>query len=432
MSVTTEILIIIALVFVNGLLSMAEMAMVSARKTRLQELARNGDADALEALEVSKEPNKYLSAIQIGISLVGIFAGVLGGATIAKYLAAWLMSLGLSSGYSSGLGIGIVVVVITYISLVMGELVPKRLALSHAEKIAGLVAGPMRLMSRIAAPLIAILSVSTDAVLFVLRVRKKPEEYVTEEEIKIMMEQGTQAGIFEEYEQDMVKRVLSLGDRDVNDLMTHRPDVVALDLEDPGEENWKKIQESGHSVFPVYEHELDDIKGMVSVKDLWTGCSAIERPDIKSLLTPALFVPEGLTVYKILERFKQAMTHAALVIDEYGNLQGIVTLHDILEAIVGDLPSLHMNGDAEAVQREDGSWLLDALLPVDKFKELFEIQEMPGEDKGYYDTLGGFMLVQFGQIPSPGAHFIWSGLRFEVMDMDGQRIDKVLVMPAGL
>lgn len=429
MSVTTEILIIIALVFVNGLLSMAEMAMISARKTRLQELARNGDPDALEALEVSKEPNKFLSAIQIGISLVGIFAGVFGGATIAKYLAAWLMSLGLSAAYSSGLGIGVVVVSITYLSLVIGELVPKRLALSHAEKIAGLVAGPMRLMSRVAAPLIAILSVSTDAVLLLLRVRKKPEEYVTEEEIKIMMEQGTQAGVFEECEQDMVKRVFSLGDRDVNDLMTHRPDVVALDIEDPSEENWKKIQESGHSIFPVCEHELDNIQGMVSVKDLWASCSAAERPDIRSLLTPALFVPEGLTVYKVLERFKQAMTHAALVIDEYGNLQGIITLHDILEAIVGDLPSLHTNGEAEAIQREDGSWLLDALLPVDKFKELFEIQEMPGEDKGYYDTLGGFMLVQFGQIPSPGAYFIWSDLRFEVMDMDGQRIDKVLVVP---
>jgi putative hemolysin len=430
MSVTTEILIIFVMVLINGLLSMAEMAMVSARKTRLQELARNGDLDALEALEVSKEPNKFLSAIQIGITLVGIFAGVFGGATLAKSLTAWLTSIGLPVSYSSGLGIGVVVVSITYLSLVIGELVPKRLALSHAEKIAGLVAAPMRIMSRVASPLIAILSVSTDAVLLVLRVRKKPDEYVTEEEIKIMMEQGTQAGVFEECEQDMVKRVLSLGDRDVNDLMTHRPDVVALDIEDTTEENWKKIQESGHSVFPVYEHEVDNIQGIVSVKDLWAQSSASDRPDIKSLLTPALFVPEGLTVYKVLELFKQAMTHAALVIDEYGNLQGIITLHDILEAIVGDLPSLHMNGEAEAIQREDGSWLLDALLPVDKFKEIFEIEEMPGEDKGYYDTLGGFMLVQFGQIPSSGAYFIWNGLKFEVMDMDGQRIDKVLVLPA--
>jgi putative hemolysin len=430
MSVTTEIGIIIALVFVNGFLSMAEMAMVSARKTRLQELAKGGDNDASRALEVSKEPNKFLSAVQIGITLVGIFAGVFGGATIAKSLAAWLSTLGIPVGYSSGISIGIVVVSITYLSLVIGELVPKRLALSRAERIASLVAAPMRLLSRIASPLIAILSVSTDAVLLVLRVRKTPEDHVTEEEINIMIEQGTQAGVFEECEQDMVKRVFSLGDRDVNDLMTHRPDVVALDVEDSPEENWKKIQESGHSIFPVYQHELDNIQGTVSIKDLWAQSSTSERPDIKSLLVPALFVPEGLTVYKVLERFKQAMTHAALVIDEYGNLQGIITLHDILEAIVGDLPSLHTNGDAEAVQREDGSWLLDALLPVDKFKEMFEIDEMPGEDKGYYDTLGGFMLVQFGQIPSPGAHFTWNGMRFEVVDMDGQRIDKVLVLPA--
>lgn len=430
MSVTTEIVIIAILVFVNGLLSMAEMAMVSARKTRLQELAKNGDADAKQALEVAKEPNKFLSAIQIGISLVGIFAGVFGGATLAKSLSGWLTSLGIPAGYSSGIGIGVVVVSITYLSLVIGELVPKRLALSHAEQIAARVAAPMRLLSRVAAPLIAILSVSTDAVLLALRVRKKPDDYVTEEEIKIMMEQGTQAGVFEEYEQDMVKRVLSLGDRDVNDLMTHRPDIVALDIEDSPEESWKKIQESGHSIFPVYEHELDNIQGTVSIKDLWAQTSTPDPPDIRSLVIPALFVPEGLTVYKVLERFKQAMTHAALVIDEYGNLQGIITLHDILEAIVGDLPSFHMNGDAEAVQREDGSWLLDALLPVDKFKEMFEIEEMPGEDKGYYDTLGGFMLVQFGQIPSPGAYFSWNGMRFEVVDMDGQRIDKVLVLPA--
>lgn len=429
MSVTTEIVIIITLVFVNGFLSMAEMAMVSARKTRLQELANDGDDDASQALEVFKEPNKFLSAIQIGISSVGIFAGVFGGATIAKSLAAWLSTLGVPVGYSSGIGIAIVVVSITYLSLVIGELVPKRLALSNAERIASLVAAPMRLLSRIASPLIAILSVSTDAVLLVLRVRKTPEDHVTEEEIKIMMEQGTQAGIFEEYEQDMVKRVLNLGDRDVNDLMTHRPDVVALDVEDSPEENWKKIQESGHSIFPVYEHELDNIQGTVSIKDLWAQSSTSDRPDIKSLVVPALFVPEGVTVYKVLERFKQAMTHAALVIDEYGNLQGIITLHDILEAIIGDLPSFHMNGDAEAVQREDGSWLLDALLPVDKFKEMFEIDEMPGEDKGYYDTLGGFMLFQFGQIPSPGAYFSWNGMRFEVVDMDGQRIDKVLVLP---
>jgi putative hemolysin len=430
MSVTTEIVIIIALVFVNGFLSMAEMAMVSARKTRLQELANGGDDDASQALEVSKEPNKFLSAVQIGITLVGIFAGVFGGATIAKSLAAWLSTLGVPVGYSSGISIGIVVVSITYLSLVIGELVPKRLALSRAERIASLVAAPMRLLSRIASPLIAILSVSTDAVLLVLRVRKTPADHVTEEEIKIMIEQGTQAGVFEEYEQDMVKRVFSLGDRDVNDLMTHRPDVVALDVEDSPEENWKKIQESGHSIFPVYEHELDNIQGTVSIKDLWAQSSTSDRPDIKSLVVPALFVPEGLTVYKVLERFKQAMTHAALIIDEYGNLQGIITLHDILEAIIGDLPSFHMNGDAEAVQREDGSWLLDALLPVDKFKEMFEIDEMPGEDKGYYDTLGGFMLVQFGRIPAPGAYFSWNGMRFEVVDMDGQRIDKVLVLPA--
>lgn len=430
MSVSTEILIIVALVLVNGLLSMAEMAMVSARRTRLQELAKSGDLNAQEALEVFKEPNKFLSAIQIGITLVGIFAGVFGGATIAKKLTAWLTLLGLPANYSSALGIGIVVVTITYLSLVIGELVPKRLALSHAEKIAALVAGPMRLVSRIAAPLIAVLSVSTDAVLLVLRVKKKAEEHVTEEEIKIMMEQGTLAGVFEECEQDMVERVLGLGDRDVNDLMTHRPDVVALDIEDPAEENWEKIEQSGHSQFPVYEHELDNIQGMISVKDLWAATSGPDRPDIKSLVTPALFVPEGLSVYKVLELFKQAMTHAALVIDEYGNLQGIITLHDILEAIVGDLPSLHLNGEDEAIRREDGSWLLDALLPVEKFKEMFEIEEMPGEDKGYYDTLGGFMLVQFGHIPSSGAHFDWNGLTFEVMDMDGQRIDKVLVRPA--
>ncbi|MBA4424114.1 MAG: hypothetical protein C0390_13620 [Syntrophus sp. (in: bacteria)] len=429
LSISTEIIFILALVIINGVLAMAEMALVSSKKSRLQHLADNGDIGARKALDALNDPNRFFSSIQIGITLVGILAGVFGGATVAKSLGEWLSVLPAVGRYGHTIGIIVVVVGITYLSLVLGELVPKRLALNHPEKISSFMAVPMNFLARITAPFVFLLGFSTNAVLMILRVRPKGEHSHTEDEIKILIEESTQAGIFERDEQDFANRALSLGDIDINDLMTPRPDIVSLDIDDRPEEIWGKVTTSGHSQFPVYKRDPDNIVGMVLIKDLLAQSVAGKAQDLQSILLPPFFVPESLQVLKALELFKQSGKHVALVIDEYGTVQGIVTLHDIFEALVGDIPSPESAGDSEAFRREDGSWLIDGLLPVDKFKELFDIDVLPQEDTGHHHTIAGFMLLHFNQIPVTGSYFEWDRWRFEVIDMDGNRIDKVLVEP---
>lgn len=429
LSIQTEIIIVLLLVMVNGIFAMTEMAMVSSRKTRLQDRADKGDAGARKALDALKDPNRFLSSIQIGITLVGILAGVFGGATVAKNLGGWLSGFPAVGHYGPAIGIGTVVVGITYLSLVLGELVPKRLALNNAEAIASFMAAPMSLLTKLATPIIFLLSLSTNAILTILRVRHEQELSHTEDEIKILIEESTQAGVFEKSEQDLVNRALSLGDRNVNDLMTPRPDIVSIDIEDRPEEMWEKITTSRHSQFPVYSQDPDNILGIVSIKDVCAQSVGAKGQDLQSILMQPLFVPESLQALKVLELFKQSRTHVALVVDEYGTFQGIVTLHDILEAMVGDLPSAASAADSSVVLRKDGSWLIDGLLPIDKFKEVFHIDIMPQEDMGLYHTIAGFMLFHFNKIPSTGDHFEWAGLQLEVVDMDGNRIDKVLVTP---
>jgi putative hemolysin len=429
LSIETEIIIVLMLVIVNGIFAMTEMAMVSSRKTRLQNRADKGDTGAQKALDALKDPNRFLSSIQIGITLIGILAGVFGGATVAKNLGGWLSGFPAVGHYGPAIGIGTVVVGITYLSLVLGELVPKRLALNNAEAIASFMAAPMRLLTRLAAPIIFLLSLSTNAILTILRVRHEQELSHTEDEIKIIIEESTQAGIFEKSEQDLVNRALSLGDRNVNDIMTPRPDIVSIDIDDRPEEMWEKITTSGHSQFPVHSQDPDNILGIVSIKDVCAQSVGAKGQDLQSILMQPLFVPESLQALKVLELFKQSRTHVALVVDEYGTVQGIVTLHDILEAMVGDLPSAASAADSSVVLRKDGSWLIDGLLSIDKFKEVFHIDAMPQEDMGLYHTIAGFMLFHFNKIPSTGDHFEWAGLQFEVVDMDGNRIDKVLVTP---
>jgi putative hemolysin len=431
MSIPTEIIIILALVITNGILAMTEMALVSSRKSRLQRLADNGDIGAKKALDALNDPNRFFSSIQIGITLIGILAGVFGGATVAKSLGEWLKDISFIGRYGHVVGIGAVVVGITYLSLVLGELVPKRLALNHPEKISSLMAAPMSLLSKLAAPFVFILGFSTEAVLRILRVRPKEETSHTEEEIKILIEESTQAGIFDKDEQYFANRALSLGDIDINDIMTPRPDVISIDIDDHPDEIWKKITASGHSQFPVYRQDPDNVVGMVSIKDLLVQSVAGQAQNLQPILFSPLFVPESMQTLKTLELFKQSGKHVALVVDEYGTFQGIVTLHDIFESLVGDIHSSELNRDSEAFRREDGSWLIDGLLPMDKFKELFSIDVMPREDTGYYHTIAGFMLLHFKQIPSTGSHFELAGLRFEVVDMDGHRIDKILVEPIG-
>ncbi|MBE9038669.1 hemolysin family protein [aff. Roholtiella sp. LEGE 12411] len=428
-STTLEILIVLVLIIANGIFSMSEMAVVSARKVRLQQLANQGDAKAQAALKLAESPNQFLSTVQVGITLIGILTGAFGGATIANRLEVYVRLVPFLARYSEPISFGIVVLIITYLSLIVGELVPKRLALNNPERIAAIVAIPMRALATIASPMVYLLSASTDLVLRVLGITPSTEPQVTEEEIKILIEQGTEAGTFEEAEQDMVERVFRLGDRPVSYLMTPRPDIVWLDLEDSAEENRHKMVDSAYSRYPVCQGGLDNVLGIIPVTDLLARSFRGEPLDLTVGLRQPVFVPESTRGLKVLELFKQTITHMAVVVDEYGVIQGLVTLNDIMSEIVGDVPSTDGQDQPQAVQREDGSWLLDGMLPVEEFLELFGMEEWESEEKGSYQTLGGFVITHLGRIPIATDHFEWQGMRVEVMDMDGNRVDKVLVLP---
>ncbi|MBN3963597.1 hemolysin family protein [Nostoc sp. NMS8] len=428
-SITFEILIILVLIIANGVFSMSEMAIVSARKVRLQQLANQGDIKAKAALKLAESPNHFLSTVQVGISLIGILTGAFGGATIAARLAIYVRLVPLLAPYSEPISFGIVVLLITYFSLIVGELVPKRLALNNPERIASIVAIPMQALAAIGSPVVFLLSASTDLILRLLGITASTEPQVTEEEIKILIEQGTEAGTFEEAEQDMVERVFRLGDRAVSYLMTPRPDIVWLDLDDSAEENRQKMVDSAYSRYPVCQGGLDNVLGVIPVTDLLARSFRGEPLDLTIGLRQPVFVPESTRGLKVLELFKQTITHMALVVDEYGVIQGLVTLNDIMSEIVGDVPSTDGQDQPQAVQREDGSWLLDGMLPVEEFLELFGMEEWESEERGSYQTLGGFVITHLGRIPAAADHFEWQSMRIEVMDMDGNRVDKVLVVP---
>lgn len=428
--VVTEILIIFFLILLNGLFAMSEIAVVSARKVRLQQAAEAGNKGAQVALELASEPTRFLSTVQIGITLIGILAGAFGGAYLAEELALVLSQFSWLEPYSSSLGVILVVLVITYFSLVLGELTPKRLALSNAERIAGIIAPPMRFLARVTSPIVRFISASTDLMLRLLGVQDSAEQSVTEEDIKIMIGQGTEVGVFEPIEEQMVGQVFRLSDRTVSALITPRREIVWLDIDDSPAEIRNTILENGYSRYPVARGSLDDVAGVVLTKDLLTQSWLGQELDLPAVLQPVMFVPEGLPAFDMLERFRSMRSQIALVIDEYGVLQGLVTVNDILEAIVGDLPEADDVFDPEVVRREDGSWLLDGMLPVDEFMELFGIREMPADTEGYYQTVGGFVMTMLGRIPTVGDHFDWQTLHIEVVDMDERRVDKVLVMPA--
>ncbi|WP_017315614.1 hemolysin family protein [Mastigocladopsis repens] len=429
MSPTIEILIILLLILANGLFVMSELAIVSARKVRLQQLADRGDIKARVALELASSPNQFLGTVQIGITLLTILSGAYGEETISKRLTPILSFIPFVENYKPQLANGCAILIITYLTLILGELVPKRLALSRPEPVASFFALPMRMLANIGAPIVYLLSISTETVLRLLGIRPSTEPQVTEEEIRVLIEQGTEEGTFEEAEQDMVERVFRLGDRPVSSFMTPRPDIVWLDLEDTAPENRQKIIDSGYSRYPVCQGGLDNVLGIIRVTDLLARSFSGEQLDLTMGLLQPTYVPESTRGLKVLELFKQTVTHMALVVDEYGVIQGIVTLNDVMIEIVGDVPSIDDQEDPEIVQREDGSWLLDGMLSVDEFLELFELEELLHEDRGSYQTLGGFVMAHLGRIPSAADHFEWQGMRFEVMDMDGNRVDKVLVVP---
>ncbi|MGJ3250875.1 MAG: hemolysin family protein [Elainellaceae cyanobacterium] len=429
-SVTIEILIILLLVLANGVFAMAEISVISVRKTRLQDLANQGDKNARVALELANSPNRFLSTVQVGITLIGILAGAFGGATLSESLAVYIALIPGLETLSEAIALVTVVICITLLTLVIGELVPKRLGLSDPEKIATAVAKPMQILAAIASPIVHLLSALTEGVLRLLGVESlMAEPLVTEEEIKVLVRQGAEAGMFEEAEQDMVERVFRLGDEQVSSLMTPRFDITWLNLNDPHEVNRQKLINSRHTRFPICHDELDNVLGVLSVTDVLARCLSNQPLDFTDMLQQPLFVPESTRALKVLELFKQSGTHIAIVVDEYGAIQGIVTLNDVLEVIIGDIPFADQPYESPAIQREDGSWLIDGMLPADKFKELFDIAHLPGEERGNYQTLGGFVITYLGRIPAAADHFEWRNLRFEVMDMDGNRVDKLLIMP---
>jgi putative hemolysin len=428
-AVAVELLIVGLLIVLNGVFAMAEMAIVSSRKARLEQRANEGDARARAALELANEPNQFLSTVQVGITLVGILAGAFGGATISQVLAAQVRTVPALIPYAEAIGLAAVVLVITYLTLIFGELVPKRLALNGPEQIAAVVARPMRMLSTIASPLVTLLGASTNLALRLLMVRPRPEAPVTEEEIEILIEQGRQAGIFDEAEQDIVEAVFRLGDRRVSSLMTPRPDVVWLDLERPPDEVLRTVLASHHERFPACRGSLDDIVGIALARDVLARHAAGQPLDLEATLARPLFVPESLHAYRMLERFKQQGSRVAVVIDEFGGVQGVVTLSDIFEALVGDIATAGGPDDPDIVRRGDGSLLVDGALPIEELKEAIGVDSLPLESSGDYYSVGGLLMANLNRIPAVGDHFDWAGRRFEVVDMDGNRVDKVLIAP---
>jgi putative hemolysin len=422
-----EIVIIVVLVAGNGLFAMAEMALVSARRARLQQQADAGHRGAQIALDLANSPNQFLSTIQIGITLIGVLVGAFGGATLAARLEVELRSVPWLAGHTGIVGFGLVVFAITYLSLVVGELVPKRIALSRAEAISASMAPAMRILSKFGSPVVHLLSLSTDLVLKAFGFKQVAESPVTEDEVKRMIEQGTRVGVFEPSEQEMVARVFRLGDRNASVLMTPRPDVVWLDPGDPAEEIQRKLTATTHTHYPVAEGQIDRIIGLVNAKDLLSQHLSCRPIDLRSVLRPAMFVPESMSALHVLERFNKKRSRVAFVIDEHGGFQGLVTTNDILEAIVGDIPMPDESGEADVIQREDGSWLVDGKLLADELKDLLDVDDLPFEDEHVYETLGGLVMATLGRIPASGEHFDWGGFRFEVVDMDGHRVDKVLI-----
>ncbi|MGC9523423.1 MAG: hemolysin family protein [Anaerolineae bacterium] len=422
-----QVLIIVGFAILNGVLAMSEIAVVSARKARLRQAAETGDEGARAALELATDPTDFLATVQIGITLVGILAGAFGEATLARVIGRGLANVPLLAPYAQAIATALVVLGVTYISLVIGELAPKRLALNEAEKIAAIVAPPMHALSALARPAVWLLGVSTDAVVRLLGMHPSDEPDVTPEEIEIMIDQGTELGVFEESEQDMIESVLRLDERRVDAFMTPRPHVTWIDLEDPEEKIHATLLDAQHSRFPVIEGDPDNVLGILYTKDMVVRNLRGEPFDLRACLRPVMFVPETMSTLRVLELFKQEGNHIALVTDEYGSVQGMVTDMDILEAIVGDIPAEGEPQEPRATRRDDGSWLVDGLLRVDRLWEELDLEkEVDGIYRGY-QTVSGFVMTELEGIPSEGDRFTWHGLRFEVIDMDGRRIDKVLV-----
>ncbi len=420
-----EPLILIGLIVLNGLFAMSEISLVTARKTRLLKLAEDGDRGAAAALKLGEDPTAFLSTVQIGITSIGLLSGIMGEAVLATPLSHWLQAHGAPEATAHVVATAIVVVVVTYVAIVIGELVPKRIGQLRPEAIARLVARPMQTLAMATRPFVAFLSISTGTLLRMLRVKQNLQSNLTEEEIHAMLEEGSESGAIEEHEHEMVRNVFLLDDRKLGSLLVPRSDVIFIDIRLPVEENLRRLIESEHSSLPVCEDGLDKTIGVINVKQVLATVIKGQAPDFTSNLKKGIFVPETLTGYELLQQFRSKDTQMAFVIDEYGGIEGIVTLQDLLESVAGQW-STGAKEDAPATQRPDGSWLLDGLIPTPDVKGLLELRHLPQEDKTSYHTLSGMIMVLLGRIPKTGDSAVWEGWRFEVVDMDRNRIDKVL------
>jgi putative hemolysin len=422
----TDILLLLLLILLNGVFAMSEIAIVSSRKARLQQLLGEGSSGAGRAIELAEDPSRFLSTIQVGITSIGILAGAFGEATVADKLQLYFERLPALAPYASALALGIVVVCLTYVSLIVGELVPKRVALLRPERIASFLAPAMHGLSVAARPVVRLLSLSTEFFLALLGARKVKEPSVTEEEIKVMFEQGTEEGVFVRAEQELVENVLRLDQRNVGSIMTPRLDVIYLDSKATFERNREKLLAEPHSMLPVCDGGLEHVIGFVRSTDILERLLRSERVDLVEQAKPPLYVPESITLMQLLEHFKRAHLPTALVVDEYGEVAGLVTVTDVVGAIVGDFAP-EQGEEPLVVQREDGSWLVDGMLDLDSLKALLGADKLPDEELGNYHTAGGLAMLQISRVPRKGDKFELMGFRIEVLDMDKNRVDQLLV-----
>jgi putative hemolysin len=422
----TEVILVLALLVLNGVFSMSEIAVVSSRRSRLQQRADAGDAGARRALALSDEPSRFLATVQVGITAVGVLTGAFGGAALSRPLAAWLAGFPVVAPYAATLALGLVVLAITYLSLIIGELVPKEIGLNHPERIASLVAGPMQVLSRVAAPLVWLLTISSRGVLALLRIRKNSEAAVTDADVAALLEEATETGVIHESEQDLVERVFWLGDRRVVELVTPRHRTAWIDLADGEQEARSKMIAQPRPGYLVCDGALDRVVGAVEVSDLWNQALRGGALDLKAVMKQPLFIPESTHALRLLELFRESGVGMAVVVDEYGGVEGVLTRDDLLEDIAWETAPT----DPTAVRRDDGTLLVDAAMSVDDFREWLGLRERREEDRAAYRTVGGLIVSRLGRIPRVGEHVESEGFRIEVVDMDGPRIDKVLVGPA--
>jgi len=426
-----QLAVVLLLILLNGFFALAEMAVISARKARLQHAAELGRSGAQIALELKRDPGRFLSTVQVGITVIGVLASVFGGHTLAETITNELTRIPGWAAYAGSISFVLVVVVISYLTLILGELVPKRIALGRPELIAARLSAVLRGMARLIGPIEWVLSASSNLVLRLVPSRTAEPAPVTEEEISLMLREATAAGHFEATETAIVQMALRLGDRRLGAMMTPRTQVEWLDLSDSDDENRRKIRDSAYSRFPVVVGGAQQMVGVVQVKDLLSAMLAGRPFDIRGAVKPPLYLPDTVTALRALELFKQRGEPMAMVVDEYGDFEGIVTLHDILQSLVGDIAEPGEPGGAAVVRREDGSFLVDGMMPIDEVTDLTGLAELPGEASGEFHTLGGFVMARINRIPAVGDRVLVNEFRFEVVSMDGRRVDRVLIIPPG-